>query len=112
MPIVTFNFKPVSEKDMTYMIQRCDSTKAFRMNDITPKSLTANEDICSIVLTSDVKSLTANEDICSIVLTSDVKSLTANEDICSIMLTSDVKSLTANEDICSIVLTSDVDIFS
>ena len=45
MPIVTFKFKPVLEKDMTYMIQIVDSTKAFQMNDIPPKSLKANEDI-------------------------------------------------------------------
>ena len=30
MPIVTFNFKPVSEKDVTYMIQSVHSTKAFQ----------------------------------------------------------------------------------
>ena len=27
MPIVTFNFKPVSEKDIKYIIQSVDSTK-------------------------------------------------------------------------------------
>ena len=49
MLIVTFNFQPVSEKDMTYMIQSVDSTKAFQKGDIPPKMLKANEDICSIV---------------------------------------------------------------
>ena len=46
--------KPISEEDMTNMIQSIDTSEAFQKDDIPPKSLKANVDICSIVLTSDV----------------------------------------------------------
>ena len=61
MPIVTFNFKPVSEKDIKYIIQSSvDSTKAFQKDDIPPTILKANEDICSIELTSDINRCIVN----------------------------------------------------
>ena len=60
MPIGTFNFKPVSEKDIKYIIQSVDSTKAFQKDDIPPTILKANEDICSIVLTSDINRCIVN----------------------------------------------------
>ena len=60
MPIVTFNIKPVSEKDIKYIIQSVDSTKAFQKDDIPPTILKANEDICSIVLTSDINRCIVN----------------------------------------------------
>ena len=60
MPIVTFNLKPVSEKDIKYIILRVDSTKAFQKDDIPPTILKANEDICSIVLTSDINRCIVN----------------------------------------------------
>ena len=40
--------------------QSVDSTKAFQKGDILPKILKAKEDICSIVLTSDVNRCIAN----------------------------------------------------
>ena len=49
LSIVTFNFKPISEEDMTYMIQGVDTSKAIQKDDIPPKILKANVDICSIV---------------------------------------------------------------
>ena len=60
MPIVTFNFKPVSEKDIKYIIQNVDSTKAFQKDDIPLTILKANEDICSLVLTSDINRCVVN----------------------------------------------------
>ena len=54
MPNLTFNFQSVSENDMLCMIRSIDSTKAFQKNNIPPNVLKANEDICSIVLTSDI----------------------------------------------------------
>ena len=45
---------------MTYMIQSIDNSKAFQKDDIPPKSLKANVDICSIVLTSDVNRCIVN----------------------------------------------------
>ena len=39
---------------MLCTIQSVDSTKAFQKDDIPPKMLKANEDICSIVLMSDI----------------------------------------------------------
>ena len=54
MPNFTFNFQSVSESDMLCMIQSIDSTKAFQNNDIPPNILKANDDISSIVLTSDI----------------------------------------------------------
>ena len=60
MPNLTFNFQSVSEKDMLCMIQSIDSTKAFQKNDIPPNILKANEDICSIVLMSDINRCIVN----------------------------------------------------
>ena len=60
LSIVTFNFKPISEEDMTYMIQSVDTSKAFQKDDIPPNILKANIDISSIVLTSDVNRCIVN----------------------------------------------------
>ena len=42
------------------MIQNVDTSKAFQKDDIPPKLLKANVDICSIVLTSDVNRCIVN----------------------------------------------------
>ena len=45
---------------MSCMIQSIDSTKAFQKNDIPPNFLKANEDICSILLTTDINRCIVN----------------------------------------------------
>ena len=57
---MTFNFNLVSEKDMMHLIQEVDSTKVFQKNDIPPKMLKANGDVCSIVLTADINRCIVN----------------------------------------------------
>ena len=48
LSIVTFNFKTYFRGRMTYIIQSVDTSKAFQKDDIPPKNLKANVDICSI----------------------------------------------------------------
>ena len=50
-----FDFQYISESNMLEVIQGLDTSKSYQKDNIPPKILKDNKDICSIVLTSDVK---------------------------------------------------------
>ena len=52
--LTTFNFLPISILDMHYEICNLDTSKAYQKDNISPKLLKDNNDICSIVLSSDI----------------------------------------------------------
>ena len=52
--LITFNFLPISILDMHNEICNLDTSKAYQKDNIPPKLLKDNNDICSIVLSSDI----------------------------------------------------------
>ena len=50
----SFNFDPISESSIYYIISNIDSAKAYQKDNIPPQILKDNVDICSYVLFSDV----------------------------------------------------------
>ena len=60
MTNTTFDFQFVSGLHMSKLLQDIDSSKAFQKYDIPPIILKVNEDICSMVLTSDVNRCIVN----------------------------------------------------
>ena len=56
----SFEFQPISESSTLKVILDMDSSKAYQKDNIPPKLLKANGDICSIVITPDVNRCIAN----------------------------------------------------
>ena len=56
----TFDFQFVSGLHLSKLLQDIQSSKAFLKDDIPPKVFKANEDICSIVLTSEFNKCIVN----------------------------------------------------
>ena len=52
-----FSFLPISEKNIQKVIKNMDSSKAYQKNNIPSKILKQNDDICSLVLSSDMNTL-------------------------------------------------------
>ena len=50
----SFSFQPISEHIMQLVINNIDASKAYQKNNILPKILKENCDICTIVLCSDI----------------------------------------------------------
>ena len=53
-PKFSFDFQYIFETDMLVVIENLDSSKAFQKDNIPPKFLKDNKDICSTFLTNDV----------------------------------------------------------
>ena len=49
-----FSFQPISNKNMQMVITNMDSSKAYQTDNIPPKILKQNDDICSVILSSDL----------------------------------------------------------
>ena len=56
----SFAFQPISESSTLKVILDMDSSKTYQKDNIPPKLLKANGDICSIIITPDVNRCIAN----------------------------------------------------
>ena len=76
----TFDFQFVSGLHMSKLLQDIASSKAFQKGDIPPIILKANEDTCSMVLTSDVNRCIVNEKFPNNLKNADITPTFKNDD--------------------------------
>ena len=55
-----FSFDPISESDIRIVINKIDPSKAFQIENILPKVLKENADICSMTVLSDINKCIRN----------------------------------------------------